>query len=159
MGAYSAGGYTGVVRSAVAQAGAVAWVLAGACVLVPFSVQFVLHPADMARLIRFVGHLTAMSAEDGEIAAVFTLGFAIVVIYRALVAFHRRSGIAVALWPVAGIAGFFANLGWWYGCGFFDPVGALAGFAPLAAVNFAERIAMSNVYGRASSSYDAMFGD
>jgi hypothetical protein len=126
--------YLRYVCLAAQRAPVAAVIYTGICFLMPWAMQFVLHPSDMVRFVRLFISWPSATVLVGEVAALGgLLGLGLLQL-SALVAIYRRSQLPVPLWPTVALVviGFAANGGWWIYSGFFDLGGALCGLAPLA---------------------------
>ena len=115
------------------------WWLVTTWFLYPVAVQAALHAERSIQLANWLQGLpvpyefTSRQLLAGELMALFALAALSLSMFVATLLFYRKAGFWFRLWPLVGIAvGGFGNLGWWIATKHFDPVGALAGFAPLS---------------------------
>jgi hypothetical protein len=141
------------------RAGILKWLIVVCWFLVPVLGQTIMHPTDAAgfwywlnsqQLPRFY---SSHEVVRGEFTAVFGLGAVIFVYLVAMTLFYRRAQFFVALWPIAALlVGVIGNAGWWFGTGYWDNTGALAGFFPAALAGistaFCERLGADFVFGK-----------
>jgi hypothetical protein len=142
---YHAGIYAAESHVAFARAGLYGWLVALGWVVFPFAVATVLHPGDAiwAQLriqgLRVPHVFTAQQETVGRIEAVIALAVLVMFQLVGTVLFYRRAqlnGAKVAappLWAWAAVlAGVLANAAWFFGTGYFDIGGCLAGLSSAA---------------------------
>jgi hypothetical protein len=134
-----AGRYFEETRIAFGRAPMASWLLVGIWLVYPVAVQTVLHPSDAVGFQDWLQGLTVpheftrRMLMAGELSALFGLVGLSLGMFVATIMLYRKAGFWFRLWPLVGlVSGFFGNLGWWIHKGYFDPVGALAGLAPLS---------------------------
>jgi hypothetical protein len=113
--------------------------LVGTWLLYPVGVQMALHPWRSIQWQNYLQGLqvpyqfTMRQLVAGELSALFLLASLSLAMFLATILLYRKAGYWFRLWPLVGVTvGFFGNLGWWIATGHFDPLGALAGLAPLS---------------------------
>jgi hypothetical protein len=158
---FRASTYIGALVTAILRAPGATGVIALVSWLVPFSVQFVLHPSDLIHFVRLIAPWPNVTLMYGELAAIAVLVALALIMLWAVVLFYRAAGIPIPLWPLIafGMIALIGNSGWWVGRGFFDVSGALAGLAPTALLYFCETKALLIAFRPGyRGAGDAMFG-
>jgi len=122
--------------------------IAATWLLLPFTVQMVLHPGDVIRLQhRLAGEsipsdFGAQQIFAGELAAWLTLAALVLLLLGLLTVMYHRLQFAVTLWPIAGLGlGVIGNLLWAHAIGFYDLQGMAAGLVPAVLTALWQRIA------------------
>lgn len=149
----------GSVAEAIRLAPGFAFGILAVWFLVPWTVQFMLHPDDVIRLQHWVAgetipsDFTTHQFVAGEIAACITLVALVLLLLGVLTVFYHRLQFAVTVWPLAGlIFGVVGNLLWEHYLRFIDQQGIAAGLVPAALTliwqRAAEGWAQDFVFGR-----------
>jgi hypothetical protein len=130
-------GYDLAYTIAFRRAGISKWVIIICWLLVPILGQTIMHPTDAAGFWYWLNSqapprfYTSHEVVRGEFAAVLSLAAVLFIYLVAVTLFYRRVGDYVALWPLAALlVGVIGNAGWWFGTGYWDNSGALAGWFP-----------------------------
>jgi hypothetical protein len=153
------GRWLGSVIEAARLARGLAASIAATWLLLPFTVQMVLHGGDVIRLQhRLAGEpipnsFGAQQLFAGELAACLTLATLVLLLLGLLTVFYHRLQFAVTLWPIAGLClGVIGNLWWAHTYQYYDLQGVAAGLVPavLSAIwqRIAEGWAQDFVFGR-----------
>jgi hypothetical protein len=143
---------------ALRRGGFLNWVIVACWFLVPVLGQTIMHPTDAAGFWYWLNSQQSLrfySSHEvvrGEFTAVLALGAVIFVYLVVVTLFYRKTQVPVALWPVAALlVGVIGNAGWWFGTGYWDNTGALAGFFPAALAGLSslvcERLGANFVFG------------
>jgi hypothetical protein len=143
---------------ALRRAGILKWLIIVCWFLVPVLGQTIMHPTDAAGFWYWLNSqhpprfYSSQEVVRGEFTAVLALGAVIFVYLVAITLFYRRAQYFLALWPIAALlVGVIGNAGWWFGTGYWDSSGALAGWFPAAMAGIGtavcERLGANFVFG------------
>jgi hypothetical protein len=143
----SLGKYYGNLRVAVSKAPGAALTLLVLWAIFPTAVQTVFHPwqaigfeywLQKQPVPQFYTPRQVSVGEMKALGAVVVLGL---MTFFTTIAFYRKAGFSVKLWPVPGIVvGAIGGIAWWCYTGFFDSFGALALMTSLALMVICEAL-------------------